>query len=268
MVESQEELVLILITSTALILILGTVIVFAVLIQNKRKFKYRQQLVQMKGYYEKTMLEAELKILEDTFKAISQNLHDNVGSNISTAMLLLYKDKNMDDKEHDLNRQEALGILDKIVDDLKNIAHSLNPDYLDQIGLGEAIKQRVEQLSRTKKYKIELQQDGSYRKLDRQKQLILFYIFQEAINNINTHAEARNINIRIKYEPNELDLFIGDDGKGMDVEKEMSSNVKGNGLINMRTHAAMIEAGLDIFSSKDTGTKIRVTVPNPYEKIH
>jgi hypothetical protein len=64
-------------------------------------------------------VQPELKVLEETFRAISQNLHDNIGSNISTAMLLLYTDENMNALEQEANRIEALVILDKIVDDLK-----------------------------------------------------------------------------------------------------------------------------------------------------
>src|SRR5438270_3544988 len=120
--------------STVVILLLGTVVVIALLIQNKRKYQHRQQLSYMQAHYEKTLFQTELKILEDTFSAISQNLHDNIGSNISTAILLLYKDENMSASEQEVNREEALSILDKMVDDLKNVARSLNPDYLFRIG--------------------------------------------------------------------------------------------------------------------------------------
>jgi glucose-6-phosphate-specific signal transduction histidine kinase len=89
-------------------------------------------------------VQPELKVLEETFRAISQNLHDNIGSNISTAMLLLYTDENMNALEQEANRKEALVILDRIVNDLKNIARSLNPDYLFRVGLKEAIRQRIE----------------------------------------------------------------------------------------------------------------------------
>src|SRR5690242_11131501 len=137
------------------------------LIQNKRKYQHRQQLSDMQAYYEKTLFQTELKILEDTFSAISQNLHDNIGSNISTAILLLYKDENMSASEQEVNRKEALSILDKIVDDLKYLARSLNPDYLYKIGLSEAIQQRIEQLAKTKKYELKLSLNESPRQLDK-----------------------------------------------------------------------------------------------------
>ena len=262
---NSEEVILILIISTALILLLVTVVVVALLIQNKRKYKHRQQLSEMQGHFEKTLLQTELKILEEAFSAISQNLHDNVGSNISTAMLLLYRDENMNASEQEENRKEALAMLDKIVDDLKNIARSLNPDYLFKIGLSEAIQQRIEQLTKTKKYELELLLNETPQQLDRKKQVILFYIFQEALNNINKHAQAKKISVRLQYETDNLLLQITDDGKGMGItQNKESDTIKGAGLMNMKNHAEMIGANLSIISDIGIGTEVKITVPNPY----
>ena len=262
---SNEEVILILVISTALILLLCTVVVLALLTQNKRKFKHKQQLLEMQGHFEKTLLQAKLKILEETFSAISQNLHDNIGSNISTVMLLLYKDKNIDAFEEESNRKEALGMLDKIVDDLRNIAHSLNPDYLGEIGLSEAIKQRIDQLTKTKRYEIEFQQTQMSQRLNRQKQVILFYIFQEAINNINIHSQARKIFVQVHYETDHLLLQVKDDGTGMDMNKNPEQQkLKGTGLLNMKNHAELIGATLDIKSEMGKGTEVTISVPYPY----
>jgi signal transduction histidine kinase len=206
-------------------------------------------------------VQTEFRVLEETFRAISQNLHDNVGSNISTAMLLLYKDENMSALEQDANRKEALIILDKIVDDLKNIARSLNPDYLFRVGLKEAIQQRIDQLTKTKKYELELSLHEIPQHLDRKKQVMLFYIFQEAVNNINTHARAKRISVRLQYEEANLLLQIRDDGIGMETG---SDSIKGAGLINMKNHAEMIGANLSIITDMGKGTEVTITVPHAY----
>jgi two-component system, NarL family, sensor kinase len=261
----SNEAQLILIASTALILLLGMVVVAALLIQQKRKFHHRQQLADMKSLYEKTLLQTELKIQEDTFKAISQNLHDNIGSNISTAMLLLYKDEAMTASETEINRKEAITILDKIVDDLKYIARSLNLDYLNEIGLGEAIRQRLQQLEKTKKYEIVFSVNGEPRKPDLKKQVILFYIFQEAVNNINSHAHAKKITVSIHYLQDSLSLYIKDDGIGIaENYPGTKPNEKGSGLLNMKNHAAMIDGLLTINSKNGKGTEIILNVPHPY----
>jgi two-component system, NarL family, sensor kinase len=261
----SNEAQLILIASTTLILLLGTVVVAALLIQQKRKFRYRQQLADMQALYEKTLLQTELKIQEDTFKAISQNLHDNIGSNISTAMLLLYKDEAMTASETEINRKEAISILDNVVDDLKHIARSLNLDYLNEIGLGEAVRQRLQQLEKTKKYEIAFSLNGVPRGLDLKKQVILFYIFQEAVNNINSHAHAKKITVSINYQSDSLSLYIKDDGIGIAENQAATKlNEKGSGLLNMKNHTGMIDGKLTIKSENGKGTAIILNVPHPY----
>jgi signal transduction histidine kinase len=258
---SSDEVILILIISTSLTLFLGTVVVMVLFIQNKRKYRHKQQLSELQGHYEKTLLQTKLKIIEETYSAISQNLHDNIGSNISTAMLLLYKDENMTALEQETNRKEALNILDKVVDDLRNIARSLSPDYLFRIGLGEAIQQRIEQLGKAKRYELESFIDKFPHQLDRKKQVILYYIFQEAINNIHTHADAKKILVRLQYQSDKLLLEIRDDGKGMPISNDSPA---GAGLINMKNYAQMIGADLEILSDSHRGTDIKIILPHPF----
>ena len=265
MQESGNEVILTLIISTALIVLFGIVIVFALLIQHKRRFLHKQQLAEIKSKHEKTILQTELKILEETYKSISQNLHDNVGSNISTAMLLLYKDEKMNSAEIETNRKEALGILGVIVDDLKNIARSLNPDYLYELGLCDAIRQRSDQLEKTKRYELELYIKEAPKKLNRQKQVMLFSIFQEALNNIQKHANAKKIIVRLNYEENMLQMQIKDNGKGFD-KSEAGKKIfdKGSGLLNMKHPSEMIGASFSVESEIKKGTEINITVPEPY----
>jgi signal transduction histidine kinase len=261
---NQSEVVLIVVISTALILLLSGIVVTGLLIQQRRKHRHQKQLLEMNNLYEKSLLESQLKIQEETFRAISQNLHDNIGSNISTAMLLLYKDEQTNEKELEENRREALGMLDRIVDELKNIARSLNAGYLEDIGLSEAIRNRVNQLERSKKFQIELVVNDMPRKLDRHKQVMLFYIFQESINNITKHAHAKVIRVALQYDSEKLTMKINDNGKGMP-NVTSGNNQKGAGLLNMKNHASMIGAIIDIHSEQGRGTEITITVPGPYQ---
>ncbi|HET9278976.1 MAG TPA: ATP-binding protein [Flavitalea sp.] len=263
--ETQKEVVLIIVISTALILLLCGIVVTGLLIQQKRKLRHQKQLLEMNNIYEKSLLESQLRIQEETFQAISQNLHDNIGSNISTAMLLLYKDEQSSDQEMEDNRREALGMLDRIVDDLRNLARSLNAGFLDDIGLNEAIRSRVQQLERSKKFSIKLSIDEIPQQIDRHKQVMLFYIFQESINNITKHSHAKVITIDLRYEKEKMIMQIKDDGEGMAHVEPRNINHKGSGLINIKNHATLMGATLEIHSERGNGTEIIVTLPDPYQ---
>ena len=262
--ESSNEVALIIVISTALVLVLGSIVVAGLLIQQKRKHRHQQQLLEVNSRYEKSLLESQLKIQNETFQAISQNLHDNIGSNISTTMLLLYKDEQTGTEEQESNRKEALQMLGRIVDDLKDIARNLNVDYLENIGLNEAIRQRTDQLKRLKKYSVELDLNDIPDKIEPKKQVILFYIFQEAITNINNHAQAREIKVSFHYETDKLIMRISDDGVGIITADKGKFDHKGSGLINIKNHAAMIGGELTIKSNRGNGTEITLIVPDPY----
>jgi signal transduction histidine kinase len=105
----------------------------------------------------------------------------------------------------------------------------------------------------------------SPKKLNRQKQVILFSIFQEVLNNIQKHANARKIVVRLNYEENMLLMQIKDDGQGFDkiaAGKKVSD--KGSGLMNMKHHSEIIGATFNIESQINKGTEINIIVPEPY----
>ncbi len=143
----------------------------------------------------------------------------------------------------------------------------MNLDYLNEIGLGEAIRQRLQQLEKTKKYEIAFSLNGVSRGLDLKKQAILFYIFQEAVNNINSHAHAKKITVSVNYQEDSLSLYIKDNGIGIPANNDATKlNEKGSGLLNMKNHAAMIDGKLTIKSENGKGTEIILNVPHPYPK--
>jgi len=78
MQEKLSEVVLILIASTLIILILAILIVVALFINQRRNFKHRQDLSDLKNVYEREVLKTQLETQAHTFEVISQELHDNV----------------------------------------------------------------------------------------------------------------------------------------------------------------------------------------------
>jgi two-component system, NarL family, sensor kinase len=267
MQEKFPETILMVMGVTAIMLILITLIISYLFISDKRKNQHRQQLLEMNSQYEKTLLESQLKIQEETFLSISQNLHDNIGSTISTAMLLLYTDHQTTADELDYNRREALRMMDRVVDDLKNISRSLNAGYLKDLGLSEAIRQRIEQVGRSRKYEIDLSLNEMPQRLDSQKQVLLFFVFQELLNNIHKHAKAKKISVTLQYSLHELVMKIKDDGIGLHGKENENMNARGTGLINMRRHASMMNATLSIQSENGNGTEVILTVPDPYQNL-
>src|SRR5215212_5152463 len=87
MQEKLSEVTLILVGSTVIILMLTGLIVLSLFINQKRKFRYRQEKLEMKNNFNQEILRSHLEIQSQAFESISRELHDNVGTLISIAIV-------------------------------------------------------------------------------------------------------------------------------------------------------------------------------------
>ena len=93
--------------------------------------------------------------------------------------------------------------------------------------------------------------------LTKDKEIALYYIAQEALNNILRHAHAKNVSIGLKQTRQNVILTITDDGRGFDIKK---IDQGGLGLPNMKERAIQANGKYKITSAPGAGTKISVTV--------
>lgn len=106
-------------------------------------------------------------------------------------------------------------------------------------------------------YSIRLKITGESVFMEGRRELILFRIVQEALNNIIKHAEATEIMIELFFTEDALELQIKDNGKGFIKEKLQS----GNGFINMQNRARSLNGICEINSQPGTGTSITIKIP-------
>jgi two-component system NarL family sensor kinase len=131
------------------------------------------------------------------------------------------------------------------------------------MGLQRAIEYELEMIQKTGTVAAKLVVEGTVTRLDKQKELILFRIVQEAFHNIIKHAEATGLQVIISYDPAKLELYIDDNGKGVDLtpfQEENNPNF-GLGIRNMRSRAKLIGADFTMTSTIGSGTGIRIVLP-------
>jgi signal transduction histidine kinase len=99
--------------------------------------------------------------------------------------------------------------------------------------------------------------------LSEEQELIIFRIFQEALTNIGKHARAKRVAIQVREEKGKAVFIIEDDGRGFSLKETLGSTSanKGLGLRSMDERARMAGGTLNIYSRRDNGTKINLTVP-------
>jgi len=261
-----------------LITFIGVVILIAALISfisailflyQRKQHAFLRQLEDAKDKYESGLLKSQLEVQEQTLRHISRDLHDNIGHYITLAKLHL-NTIGWELGEKGAGKAEyAVDLLTKALDDLRDLSKSLSLELIHVDGLPKAIESQVNQLKKTAHYDIDFQIKGNYNYMEEQKEIILFRILQEAINNIIRHAQARTIKIMLDCTPEAVSLLVKDDGKGFITEPFIAGpNPYKNrgGLSNMLARATLIKAGFSIESELGAGTLVRITLPLNHEQ--
>ena len=211
----------------------------------------------MQSKHEQALLQTQIEIQEQTLKTISQEIHDNVGQVLSLAKLNLGTFETMESEANQVKINDTKQLVSKAINDLRDLSRSLHGDKIAELGLQDSVANELKILQNTGQYQTALYITGDNYKLEEQKEMVLFRIVQESLNNAIKHAKAKNININIAYQPELFSLIISDDGSGFDPGALQSAET-GIGLKSMQNRAALIGAAFTLNSQNGNGTTITI----------
>ncbi len=244
---------------TVLLLIVASGIIMLVLIYQKKQIQFLKDKDQMKAAYEKEILESRLEIQEQTMKKISQEIHDNVGQVLSLAKLTLNSVATAEPAIQ-IKVANSADLLSKAIKDLRELARSLQSDDLGEKGLSQAIEDELEVNKKSRQLLYMPNATGRTVCLPKQKELVIFRMFQEVINNIIKHSKANSVEVSSCYSPAFFRLSVKDNGSGFDFSSLTQTKIaKGIGIKNIQNRATVIGANLTINSGVNTGTLLKFT---------
>lgn len=254
----KDEHFITLVVGTALIVFLGVVLVVFTREFTKRQSKYYKEKELMNAAFQQALLQSRLEIQEETLKKISLEIHDNIGQMLTLAKLNL-NTINLEDKVHCSEKiNDSKEVLGKAIQDLRDIAKTMNTDSITRMGIVSAINTELQLVHKSTGIKTTLYCDKAPNDMDSQVELILFRIVQEAIHNIIKHAQATHMEVRITREEDLLKLAIEDNGVGFD---STAPGNGGSGLANIESRCKLIHADLEIKSAPGAGTVISLQLP-------
>jgi two-component system, NarL family, sensor kinase len=258
---SSSEILVYLVCIGFFVLLMITFIIMILFFIQKNRKGFESDLTAVKLNHEKELYKVQMEIQEQTFKQISREIHDNVGQMLSLAKLGI-NTLDTEKKEYlkdELN--EISDLLEKSLDELRYMSRTMNSEYIKSGGLKKSIEMQVGFLKRGDKFKIDFNVSGAYVNLEETKEIILFRIVQEAINNIIRHACATDAHIILEYKNDFVALKIQDNGRGFHLNEKITSLQEVNGIYNMQHRAKIIDAVFEIESEPGTGTTIMVKTP-------
>lgn len=231
--------------------------------QRSRALKQQQQLHQLevqkiKQGHRISLLSAMLQGQEQERTRLARDLHDGLGGLLSGTKIGL---SGVVPMMHAGPQQQVihktLGQLDNAVDELRRIAHSMMPEMLLKYGLGEAVREYCQHLKSTG-INIICEVFHYTNTMEHSRQLILYRITQELVNNAVKHARASQILVQLQESDNTITLTVEDDGKGFDVKLLESNGRQGAGLANIEARVEFLNGTVDVQSAAGVGTTITI----------
>ena len=203
---------------------------------------------------------------------IAQDLHDNMGSTLSSISVYsqvakIYKEKNRPEElQHTL--EKISNISGEMISEMNDIVWAINPRNDNM----ETILHRMESFakpllaSQNISFHFDYETEIKHLFLYMTKRKNFYLIFKETINNALKYSGASNIWVNITRKQQQLELTIRDDGHGFEtatVKVNASTSLSGNGLQNMRMRAKEIGGDFEIASTPGDGTSVTLRFPIP-----
>lgn len=200
-------------------------------------------------------------VQESERKALSRELHDEVGQALSGLLLGIGNVAATVAPETAAETRSQLKDLrrlaERIVAVVRDMSLLLRPSMLDDLGLVPALQWQARETSRTKNISVEVSADSISDELPEEHKTCIYRIAQEALHNVARHANAKNVRIHLKEGARRtLELRIEDDGQGFAPEHE-----KGVGLLGMEERVTHLGGTFQLDSGPGQGTRIYVELP-------
>ncbi len=207
-----------------------------------RNSRHRQKIVALKA-----MIEGE----ERERTRIAQDLHDGIGGMLAAVQMRL-------SNVNDTDAPDIRELVRETANEVRKTAHNLMPDIIQRYDLIEALRIYCDKINRSDKgVQIEVQVHEPLPAPDKTRQLSLYRVIQEIVQNIVKHAQATLAVIQISHQHNKMNIIVEDNGKGFHPEE----TEYGLGIRNMQLRIHMLEGTLSVESAPGMGTTVNISIP-------
>lgn len=215
-----------------------------------------------------------LQVAEEERKRIARDLHDEFGQFLPA---LRYRLENF---QHSLPESSAAQhdefvkiteLIEKLGTMARNISHDLRPSLLDDFGLVPTIEAGVAEFAeRHEKMQVTFRVAGAQKKIFSSLEIVLYRVFQEAMNNVAKHSWAKKVTVSLTFSYPSIILMVADDGVGFDPQPldlpRKRRERGGIGLLGMHERIASVDGKLTIRSGQGKGTLIRAEIYQKWKR--
>jgi PAS domain S-box-containing protein len=210
-------------------------------------------------------LTARLQSVREEERArMAREIHDELGQAL-TAIKIEVSSLVTDlspEQQLPFRRDSVMKLIDGTIQTVRRISTELRPGVLDDLGLVAAVEWAAHEFEVRTGTRCDVCLPAADLSLDPEHATALFRILQETLTNVARHAVATTVRVRLADENGDVCLEVGDNGKGISLER--LSAASSLGIVGMRERALLLGGELTINGVPGKGTTVRVRIP----KIH
>lgn len=206
-----------------------------------------------------------LKRLEEERRRIAANLHDSLGQvllAIKNQTLVVLQRSSSDSAVRE-RLTEISTATSQAIDEVRQITHGLRPYQLDRLGLTQAMRATVSRASAGSPISFASRVEDIDGAFDKDSEIHVYRIVQEAINNILKHSAASEAAVVIKKHPDTISVSIRDNGQGFDFAalRASQANDLGYGLSGITERMRILGGRFLLESKPGEGTSLNLEIP-------
>lgn len=203
-----------------------------------------------------------LTIQEEERRRLARELHDDFTQRLAVLAMDMSRLELSAKAENSKFESKMKYIKDQIIKlstDIHDISRQLHPSIIDDLGLGRAIQSECSNFTRRVGIVINYNSINIPLTIPHDISVGLFRITQEALRNIQKHAQVKEADVLLVGENGHITLTIHDSGAGFDPECVRQTHSLG--LFSMKERVQLIQGVFSIESAPELGTQIKVVVP-------
>jgi len=210
---------------------------------------------------EQRLLRHLLDLQERDRKLIAYEIHDGLAQQLAGAQMAFqslrhWQDRDPDEVQHQVN--QALGLLDQSLTEVRRLIGGLRPPILDELGIVAAIDYLVHEVQSREGVQAEFAHKTGFKRLAAPLEAVIFRIVQESLTNACRHSQTDKIRVKLVEHDDGVRVEVRDWGVGFDPEQVEQNRF---GLQGIRERARLFGGRATIDAAPGRGTRIAVELP-------
>lgn len=216
----------------------------------------QQQLIETQTKHKDELAQSVLQAEEAERKKLGEELHDNINQLLGVVKLYIQHALVNPKMREELLRKSS-GYITQTIEEIRGLSRSLLPPALNEQSLLESVYQLIDDIQQAKEIHFKVEHTGfDESQVPDNKQLVIYRIIQEQLNNVLKHANATTVVIRLAHYHDRVQLTVQDNGVGFDPLQSKP----GMGLNNIRNRIEVFNGEMEILSAPGNGCTLAVKV--------